>query len=169
MDKQLQSLIDEIESASGKIDADMHITNLRILDVYTETLYPGAMVIKNGKIVAVNPNWTVRAQQVFDGRGMYAVPGFMDAHVHIERNSAASHRRVDERRSCKKGDGRDRCSKPGCRGHGVGPAGPVHDPFVCVFTHGSGTGIDRPGADQCEGASNYTGGGGLGCMTNVEC
>jgi len=84
LDKQLQSLIDEIESASGKIDADMHMTNLRILDVYTETLYPGAMVIKNGKIVAVNPSWTVQAQQVFDGRGMYAVPGFMDAHVHIE-------------------------------------------------------------------------------------
>ena len=84
LDKQLQSLIDEIESASGKIDADMHMTNLQILDVYTETLYPGAMVIKNGKIVAVNPSWTVQAEQVFDGRGMYAVPGFMDAHVHIE-------------------------------------------------------------------------------------
>jgi adenine deaminase len=84
LDKQLQSLIDEIQSATGKIDADMHMTNLRIIDVYTETIYPGAMVIKNGKIVAINPNWTVRAQQVFDGRGMYAVPGFMDAHVHIE-------------------------------------------------------------------------------------
>ena len=84
MDKQLQSLIAEIESASGKTDADMHMTNLRILDVYTETVYPGAMVIKNGKIVAINPTWTVQAQQVFDGRGMFAVPGFMDAHVHIE-------------------------------------------------------------------------------------
>jgi adenine deaminase len=84
LDKQLQSLVDEIESASGKIDADMHIANLRILDVYTETVYPGAMVIKNGKIVAINPSWTVQAEQVFDGRGMFAVPGFMDAHVHIE-------------------------------------------------------------------------------------
>ena len=84
MDKQLQSLIAEIESASSKIDADMYITNLRILDVYTETVYPGAMAIKNGKIVAINPNWTVQAEQVFDGRGMFAVPGFMDAHVHIE-------------------------------------------------------------------------------------
>ncbi|MGB9441247.1 MAG: hypothetical protein WCB15_25125 [Desulfobacterales bacterium] len=98
MDKQLQSLIAEIESASGKTDADMHMINLRILDVYTETLYPGAMVIKNGKIVAINPTWTVQAQQVFDGRGMFAVPGFMDAHVHIERNSATSYRRVDEHR-----------------------------------------------------------------------
>jgi adenine deaminase len=84
MDKQLQSLIDEIQSASGKIEADMHITNLRILDVYTETVYPGSMVIKNGRIVAVNPSWQVPAAQVFDGRAMFAVPGFMDAHVHIE-------------------------------------------------------------------------------------
>ena len=77
MDKQLQSLVAEIESASGKIDADMHIANLRILDVYTETVYPGSMVIKNGKIVAINPSWIVQAEQVFDGRGMFAVPGFM--------------------------------------------------------------------------------------------
>jgi adenine deaminase len=76
--------VDELQAASGKIDADMHITNLRILDVYTETVYPGSIVIKNGKIVAINPSWIVQAEQVFDGRGMFAVPGFMDAHVHIE-------------------------------------------------------------------------------------
>ena len=79
MDKQLQSLVAEIKTASGKIAADMHLTNLRILDVYTERFYPGSMAIKNGKIVAINPSWSVRAKQVFDGRGMFAVPGFMDA------------------------------------------------------------------------------------------
>jgi len=164
LDKQLQSLVDEIESASGKIDADMHIANLRILDVYTETVYPGAMVIKNGKIVAVNPSWTVQAEQVFDGRGMFAVPGFMDAQVHIEGNSPASHWRVDELRPRKKGDERDRCAQPGCRGHGVRPPGTVHEPLVCVPAHGSGTGIDRPGAYQCEGTSKNTGGGRIGVI-----
>jgi len=84
LDKQLQSLVNEIKAASGKIHADMHLTDLRILDVYTERVYPGSMVIKNGKIVAINPSWSVQAKQVFDGRGMLAVPGFMDAHVHIE-------------------------------------------------------------------------------------
>jgi adenine deaminase len=84
MDNQLHSLVDEIESASGKIDADMYITNLKILDVYTETVHPGAMVIKNGKIVAINPSWKVRSKREFDGLGMFALPGFMDAHVHIE-------------------------------------------------------------------------------------
>ena len=84
MDKQLQALIDDIKAASGKIVADMHLTNIRILDVYTERIYPGSLVIKNGRIVAVNPSWRVQAKQEFNGREMFAVPGFMDAHVHIE-------------------------------------------------------------------------------------
>jgi adenine deaminase len=62
----------------------MLLTDLQILDVFTERVYPGSMVIKNGKIVALDPSWRVQAKQVFDGRGMFAVPGFMDAHVHIE-------------------------------------------------------------------------------------
>jgi adenine deaminase len=57
LDKQLQTLIDDIKAALGKIVADMHLTNIRILDVYTERIYPGSLVIKNGRIVAVNPNW----------------------------------------------------------------------------------------------------------------
>ena len=47
------------------------------------------------------------------------------------------------------------------RGHGVRPPGTVHEPLVCVPAHGTGTGFDRPGADQCEGPSKNTGGGWL--------
>lgn len=81
MDKQLQSLVDEIESASGKIDADMHMTNLRILDVYTETVYPGSMVIKNGKIVAINPSW-IRNAGIDPGRQHRAQRGQADFRRH---------------------------------------------------------------------------------------
>lgn len=84
MKQQLDTLKEELNAASGKIKADMHIKNIRILDVYTETIYPGSLVIKNGKIVAVTPGWEVQAEQEYDGDNMIAVPGFMDAHVHIE-------------------------------------------------------------------------------------
>lgn len=84
MDKQLKSLIAEIEASSGRIEADLVMSDLRILDVHTEQVYPGSLVIKNGRIVAVSPTWEVRAKQVFDGGGLFAVPGFMDAHMHIE-------------------------------------------------------------------------------------
>lgn len=84
MKPQLISLKQELEAASGKITADLHIQNIQVLDVYTETIYPGSLVVKNGKIVAVRPSWEVVAQEVYDGQNMIAVPGFMDTHIHIE-------------------------------------------------------------------------------------
>lgn len=78
------SLAQELRVASGQEPADLYIKNLQILDVYTETIFPGSLVIKNGKIAAVNPSWEVEAKEVFDGAGRFAVPGFMDAHIHIE-------------------------------------------------------------------------------------
>jgi len=84
MKESVQSLAQELRVASGQEQADLHITNLQIVDVFTECVFPGSLVIKNGKIVAVNPTWDVSADQVFNAEGRYAVPGFMDAHVHIE-------------------------------------------------------------------------------------
>ena len=84
MKESVESLALELKVASGLEPADLHITNLQILDVFTETVFPGSMVIKNGKIVAINPSWEVKAASVFNAEGRYAVPGFMDAHVHIE-------------------------------------------------------------------------------------
>lgn len=75
---------EELKAASGALKADMHITNIQILDVYTETLYPGSLVIRNGRIVASTPEWRVQKDREYDGGGAVAVPGFMDAHVHIE-------------------------------------------------------------------------------------
>lgn len=84
MKESVESLVQELRVASGEDKADLHITNLQIVDVFTETVFPGSMVIKNGRIAAVNPSWEVKAGNVFDAGGRYAVPGFMDAHVHIE-------------------------------------------------------------------------------------
>ncbi|ABO51275.1 Adenine deaminase [Desulforamulus reducens MI-1] len=78
------SLAEELRVAAGQEPADLYIKNIQIVDVYTETIFSGSLVIKNGKIVAVNPGWEVEAKEVFDGKGRFAVPGFMDAHIHIE-------------------------------------------------------------------------------------
>ena len=84
MQKDVAALAQELRVASNQEPADLFINNLQIVDVFTETVFPGSLVIKNGKIVAVNPSWQVTAKEVFDGAGRYAVPGFMDAHIHIE-------------------------------------------------------------------------------------
>ncbi len=84
MNHDLKSLRNELKAASGKIQADLHIKNVRILDVYTECIYPGSLVVKNGKIVASTPSWEVDALEEYDGQNLIAVPGFMDTHIHIE-------------------------------------------------------------------------------------
>jgi len=64
--------------------ADLLITNINILDVYNEDTYPGSLLIDNGKIIAVNPDPKVEARKTFDGQGLYAIPGLIDGHFHID-------------------------------------------------------------------------------------
>ncbi|MBF9016889.1 MULTISPECIES: adenine deaminase [unclassified Oceanispirochaeta] len=84
MQKRLEELKQELRAASGNEPADLYIDNIKILNVYTEEITEGSLVIKNGRVVAVSPGWDVEAKIRYDGRGMTAVPGFMDSHIHIE-------------------------------------------------------------------------------------
>ncbi|MCL1876043.1 MAG: adenine deaminase [Synergistaceae bacterium] len=84
MNNDINPLIDNIHASSGKKKADLLINDVQIADVYTESFYQGSIVVSGGKFVAISPSWTPLAEEVIDGRGKYAVPGFMDAHMHIE-------------------------------------------------------------------------------------
>lgn len=49
----------------------------KIVDVIHKRIYPGTLRVVNGKIVSIKPNEKVEAAH-------YIIPGFIDAHVHIE-------------------------------------------------------------------------------------
>ncbi len=68
---------------TGAAHADLLINNINIVDVYRESIYPGSLLIHNGKIVAINPQQAT-AKHMFDGQGLYAVPGLIDGHFHFE-------------------------------------------------------------------------------------
>ncbi|PLP58324.1 adenine deaminase [Mesorhizobium loti] len=73
----------------GKQEADLLIKNLNILDVHGETVYQGSILVYDKRIVALNPDEaTVKVRQVFDGKGLYAIPGLIDAHLHFESQLA---------------------------------------------------------------------------------
>src|ERR1041384_1329360 len=57
----------------------MNITILKgkVVDVVNRTIFPGKVTIANGEIVEV----TQTAEKVSD---VYIMPGFIDAHVHVE-------------------------------------------------------------------------------------
>lgn len=76
-----------ISAAMGRIPADTLITNVRLANVITGEIYPADIIIYRGKIAAVEPPETRplrQAHQVIDGQGRLAVPGLVDAHLHIE-------------------------------------------------------------------------------------
>lgn len=75
--RKLRNIIDRKEKA------DLLIRNVNIVDVYREAVYPGSLLIANGKIVAINPDAGM-AREEFDGQGLYAVPGLIDGHFHVE-------------------------------------------------------------------------------------
>lgn len=73
----------------GEREADLLLRNLNILDVHSETVYPGTLLVHGQRIIALNPDESiVRFREVFDGEGLYAIPGLIDAHLHFESQLA---------------------------------------------------------------------------------
>ncbi len=84
MRQSVQEAVELVEASRGTIPSDLLLKNVRIADLYTETIYEGEILIKHGKIAAINPAFSVDAEKEIDGNGAIALPGFIDSHVHIE-------------------------------------------------------------------------------------
>ncbi|MFM8551765.1 MAG: adenine deaminase [Nitrospiraceae bacterium] len=68
--------------ARGLEPADLVVKNTRFLDVYTGVFLPGDVAVYRGHIVGTQQAY--RGRRELDGSSLYVVPGFIDAHVHIE-------------------------------------------------------------------------------------
>src|SRR5882672_3066658 len=63
---------------------DLTITNARIIVSNGTVIERGSIVVRGGKIVSVAAGApSAPAGQVFDARGMSAMPGFIDGHKHV--------------------------------------------------------------------------------------
>lgn len=71
-----------IEAGRGRAPADLVIKNVQLLDVITGTLTPTDIAIVGDRIVGTHAQYTGKTE--IDGNGRYAVPGFIDTHLHIE-------------------------------------------------------------------------------------
>ncbi|MFJ2740542.1 amidohydrolase family protein [Streptomyces sp. NPDC087440] len=73
----------------GEKTADLLLRNLHILDVHSETVFEGSILVHGQRIIALNPDESiVRTREVFDGQGLYAIPGLIDAHLHFDAQLA---------------------------------------------------------------------------------
>src|ERR1700761_4698057 len=78
----IQRLSSRIEAAQGKAPCDLVIQNANYLDVFSGRWQTGDVAIFDGVIVGLDPG--LKARRVIDGKRRWIVPGWIDAHVHIE-------------------------------------------------------------------------------------
>jgi adenine deaminase len=80
-------LTQRIAAARGQTPADLLLTNLKLVNVFTGEIYPAEITTKDGLIVGVGEGYS--AAETLDLGGRYVAPGLIDAHVHIESSLCA--------------------------------------------------------------------------------
>lgn len=70
-----------IDTAAGRIPADVVIKNCKIINVFSGKIVDGDIAICDGQIAGVG---AYDGKEIVDAEGKYAAPGFIDSHIHIE-------------------------------------------------------------------------------------
>ncbi|MBQ7777918.1 MAG: adenine deaminase [Oscillibacter sp.] len=73
-----------IETGLGRNPCDLKLANVRLVNVFSGEVYPTDIYIKGKRIVSIDPEAGLEAAQVIDCGGQYAMPGFIDSHMHFE-------------------------------------------------------------------------------------
>jgi allantoinase len=61
--------------------ADAAVINGVLVD--SQTIYPGVIYIREGKIVGITESLEDRPKEMIDAKGLYILPGAIDGHVHM--------------------------------------------------------------------------------------
>ncbi len=78
----VSQLADIIDQARGKTPADLVIKSVGILDLTSGEIAVGDVAVAGNRIVGTHESYSGATE--IDGRGLVAVPGFIDSHVHCE-------------------------------------------------------------------------------------
>ncbi len=82
--------IKEILSISrGEKPGDLLLQNCRIPDIFREETLYSSVAVKNGIIAGIGNDYS--GDNVIDCKGNFLVPGFIDAHIHIESSHLLPH------------------------------------------------------------------------------
>lgn len=78
-------LKDIAEAMLGRRPFDLVIRNVQIVNVFSASIVSGSIGIVNGHIAGVfGPEEALDSRRSIDGGNAYALPGFVDSHMHLE-------------------------------------------------------------------------------------
>ncbi len=78
--------VDLLDAASAARPADLVVRGGRLVNVFTEEIYPADVAVAGQRIVAVGDvgEYLGGETAVVDAAGRYLVPGLIDGHIHLE-------------------------------------------------------------------------------------
>ncbi len=79
-----KDLMELIEVASKRKEADLCIKRARVVDVFNTKVFESDVLISNNRIAGFAKCGEGKAKEILDVNYSYMIPGFIDSHVHIE-------------------------------------------------------------------------------------
>lgn len=73
-----------IETGLGTHPCTLRIEHVRLVNPFSGEIYETCIHVQDKRIVSIDPEVRLEAQQVIDAKGQFAVPGLIDAHMHFE-------------------------------------------------------------------------------------
>ncbi len=77
----IESLQRRINMATGKEPADLLVTNAKLVNVFTGEIAEECVAIGDDAVIGFGER---EARETVDAEGRYLLPGFIDAHIHVE-------------------------------------------------------------------------------------
>ena len=74
-----------VQAVRGERPFDILLQNVQIVNVFDSSIMPGCIGVVGGRVAyvgAFEPD--LHARRTIDGKGRYALPGFVDSHMHLE-------------------------------------------------------------------------------------
>ena len=71
-----------IDCGLGKVPCDLVLRNVKLVNVCSKEIYETDIYIKGKRIVSIEPGAKLTAEKEIDCGGLYALPGFIDGHMH---------------------------------------------------------------------------------------
>ena len=82
--RTFEEIKDTVLTGLGKKPCDLKLENVRLVNVCSREIYSTDIYICGGRVVSICPDAELHAKRVIHCDGKYAVPGFIDTHMHFE-------------------------------------------------------------------------------------
>lgn len=74
----LDQAVLDVEVAVGRQPADLVLRACQLVNVTSNEIYTASIAIRDGRVVAIRPDYAGPARKVVDCDGLYAIPGLVD-------------------------------------------------------------------------------------------